>query len=96
VVCVAVLRYNEISMEKHSIFALSTQVLEAARSVLSSESKEAAQAVYSSNNRDTHTCVRCKVIFDSLEEQREHFRSGWHRVNLQVAGLRTRVCPQSL
>lgn len=44
---------------------------------------EEAEPVYS-RTQEKHTCVRCKAAFDSLQEQRAHFRSEWHRLNLQV------------
>lgn len=44
---------------------------------------EESEPVFSST-QEKHTCVRCKVQFESLAEQRTHFRSEWHRFNLQV------------
>ena len=31
----------------------------------------------------TFTCATCRVIFSSVEEQRDHYQSEWHRYNLR-------------
>jgi hypothetical protein len=33
---------------------------------------------------DGLTCIVCHVVFSNVTEQREHFRSYWHRFNLKV------------
>lgn len=38
---------------------------------------------------DSYTCISCRVLFQTPELQREHFKSDWHRYNLKrkVAGI---------
>jgi len=40
-------------------------------------------------NTTSFTCLTCKVIFQTIEAQREHYKQEWHKYNLKrkVAGL---------
>jgi pre-60S factor REI1 len=42
-----------------------------------------------SGNTSTYTCLTCKVLFQNIEAQREHYKQEWHKYNLKrkVAGL---------
>jgi len=36
-----------------------------------------------SGNTSTYTCLTCKVIFNNIESQREHYKQDWHKYNLK-------------
>lgn len=37
----------------------------------------------SAEGRQGKTCLVCGVVFASLDEQRSHFKSDWHRLNVR-------------
>lgn len=40
-------------------------------------------------NNSTYTCLTCKILFNNIDAQREHYKQDWHKYNAKrkVAGL---------
>jgi len=47
------------------------------------------EAIITPGNTTTFTCLTCNIIFQNIENQREHYKQDWHKYNLKrkVAGL---------